>query len=196
MKTIKQFLGGIILCLCEVAIGILLLVNPVGFTAGIITVCGIALILCGIGSIIGYFRKDAEEAAASQSLMKGLVLLLAGGFCALKTEWIIATFPLMTLVYGVVILISGMGKVQWTADMLRAKNKKWFFAAISAAVSVICAVVILRSPFTSTAALWIFTGVSLICEAILDMVTFLLSGRKNQADDVTTEIEGEEVTEA
>ena len=196
MKTIKQFLGGIILCLCEVAIGILLLVNPVGFTAGIITAFGIVLGLWGIGSIIGYFRQDAEEAAASQSLMKGLVLLLAGGFCVLKKAWIIAAFPVMTLVYGVVILISGMGKVQWTADMLRAKNKKWFFAAISAVVSIICAVVILRSPFTSTAALWIFTGVSLICEAILDMVTFLISGRKNKADEEITEIEGEEVAEA
>ena len=196
MKAIKQFLGGIILCLCEVAIGILLLVNPVGFTAGIITACGIVLILWGIGSIIGYFRKDAEEATTSQGMLKGLMLLLVGGFCALKNEWIIATFPLMTLVYGVVILISGLGKIQWTVDMLRAKDKKWFFAAISAAVSVICAVVILRSPFASTAALWIFTGVSLICEAILDMVTFLLSGRKNKENEEVIETEDEEVTEA
>ena len=187
MKSIKQFFGGFVLCAIEAVIGVLLLVDPVGFTSGIITFCGLALILLGIGSVVGYFLKNAEAAAASQGLAKGLTLLLAGGFCALKTEWILAAFPLLALIYGVVILVSGLGKLQWAVDLLRAKKKKWPFAAISAAVSLLCALVILGNPFATTAALWLFTGISMICEAVLDLVTFLLSGKKVQKGEEAAE---------
>lgn len=192
MKAIKQFIGGIFLCLIEVIVGILLLINPVGFTSGIIIACGIVLMVWGIASAISYFRMDAEDAAQSQNLLKGMVLLLAGGFCVLKSEWFVATFPLLTLIYGVVILLSGLGKVQWAVNMLRLKKGKWFLAAISAVISIACGAVILGSPFTTTAVLWTFTGISLICEAVVDIITFLISGGKTQKQ-ATEEAETEEV---
>ncbi len=49
--------------------------------------------------------------------------------------------------------LGGLGKVQITMDMLRVKNFKWWWGAISAAIS-------------------------LIVEAIFDMIT-LIMGRKN-----------------
>lgn len=104
-------------------------------------------------------------------LVKGLVAVLAGAFCAFWTEWFIITFPVLTIICGVVILITGMGKIQLTVDMIRLKSKKWFWAAINAAISVICAVVILRAPFASTAVLWIFTGATLMVEGVFDLIT-------------------------
>lgn len=178
MKTKLRNSGGIFLCLFEILVGILLLINPVSFTAGIIVAGGIFLLIVGLGSIIKYFRTDAKEAALSQSLVKGLVALLAGSFCAFNSEWFVVTFPILTMIYGVVILVTGLGKIQMTVDLLRQKNKKWFLAGISAALSIICAVVILKSPFASTAVLWIFTGVSLIIESVLDIVTLIMSGRE------------------
>lgn len=59
-------------------------------------------------------------------------------------------------------------------DMLRLKNKKWGFAGCNALISIICAIIILSSPFESIAILWIFAGVSLIIEAVLDIVTILI----------------------
>ena len=44
----------------EILIGILLLINPVGFTSSIIVAFGIVLTIMGIGQIIKYFRTDAE----------------------------------------------------------------------------------------------------------------------------------------
>ncbi len=58
--------------------------------------------------------------------------------------------------------------------MLRLKNKKWGFAGCNALISIICAIIILSSPFESIAILWIFAGVSLIIEAVLDIVTILI----------------------
>ena len=181
MKAIKQFLSGIFLCLAEIVVGVLLLLDPVSLTTSFITVCGLALILWGFSEVFRYFRTEASQAAESQGLMKGLILLALGGFAALNSGWFLATFPLMTFVYGIVILLSGFGKLQWAVDMLRSRNKKWFWAAISAAVSIVCSAVILSSPFTSTAVLWRFTGISLICEAFLDLFTFFVSTMKRKA---------------
>ncbi len=177
MKSMKQNANGIVLCLFEILVGILLLINPIGFTSGIIITAGIVLLVIGIISIVKYFKTDAQKAASGQMLVKGLAALLAGGFCVFESHWFIVTFPVLTIIYGIVTLVTGLGKVQLTVDLLRRKNKKWFFAAISAVVSIICAVVIIRSPFASTAVLWMFTGISLIVEAVLDVITLIVTGK-------------------
>lgn len=180
MKAIKEYVGGFLVCLMEVIIGILLLIDPIQFTGGIITVCGMALVLAGLWLIIKYFMATPERAALGQNMMKGLTLVALGGFVTLRSDWILATFPLMALVYGVVILLFGFAKVQQTVDMLRVKNKKWTFNAVSAGISLVCAVVILSRPFSTTAVLWSFTGITLIAEAVLDVVTVLLSRGREQ----------------
>lgn len=179
MKILKEHANGIVLCLFELIVGTLLLINPVGFTSWIIMIAGIVLMVIGLVETIRYFKTSAKEAAVSQTLVKGLLSILAGGFCTFRTEWFIVTFPVLTIIYGVVILMTGIGKIQLTVDMLRQKNKKWFWAAINAVVSIISAVVILNSPFTSTAILWMFTGASLLVEGILDIVT-LIAGKKSE----------------
>ena len=167
---LKRNLSSMAMSLVELIIGILLLVNPIGFTSGIIIAFGIVLMIMGISTTIKYFRTEPEEAAVSQILVKGLLMLLAGAFCAFNSHWFIATFPVLTLVYGVVILITGITKVQWTIDIIRMKRSKWFWAAISAAISIVCGVVIITSPFSTTAVLWMFIGISLIVEAVFDMI--------------------------
>ena len=132
---LKRNFGGAIMSVAEIIIGILLLINPVGFTSGIITAFGILLMIMGLGSTIKYFRAEPEEAAAGQILVKGLVLLLAGAFCAFNSHWFLATFPVLTLIYGVMILITGITKLQWIVDMIRMKRSKWYWGAISAVVS-------------------------------------------------------------
>ncbi len=178
MKALKQNGNAILLCIIEVVVGILLLVDPVRFTAGIIIVAGIALMISGLLNVIRYFRSSPEEAAVSQLLVQGLFALLAGAFCAFNPGWFIITFPVIAILYGVAVLIGGLSKVQLTVDMLRVKNSKWWWGAISAAISIVCALVIINSPFSSTVALWWFTGISLIVEAVFDLVT-LIMGRKD-----------------
>lgn len=175
MKDLKQHLNGIVFCMFELIVGILLLVRPVGFTSGIIMIAGIVLLLMGIKNVVEYFRMDVQTASQSKSLTKGVFAILAGGFCVFKKEWFLATFPVLTMIYGVFILVTGLGKVQLAVDMFRRKSQKWFLAAINAGVSVICAVIILKSPFASTAVLWMFTGISLIVEGVFDVITTVVS---------------------
>ncbi len=178
MKTLRQNGNAIIMCIIEVVAGILLLVNPVGLTASIIIAAGIALMADGLFNVIRYFKSNPEEAAVSQLLMRGLISLLAGAFCTFNPQWFIITFPVIAILYGVAVLIGGLGKAQMAVDMLRLKNAKWWWGAISAAISIICALVIINNPFSSTVALWWFTGISLIAEAVFDVITLVMN-RKN-----------------
>jgi len=183
MGTVKEKASGIVLCLFELIVGVLILINPVGFTAGIIKGAGIVLMILGLIEIVKYFRSSAEEAVLGQTLVKGLVSVLAGAFCTFRTGWFILTFPVLTILYGVVILLAGLGKVQLTVDMVRRKNKNWVWAAINAVVSIVCAMVILHNPFTSATVLWVFTGVTLIVEGVFDMIPFLVKGKSRKGSD-------------
>ncbi|MCM1026574.1 MAG: DUF308 domain-containing protein [Roseburia sp.] len=175
----KKNAGNLLMCLGEIVIGILLLINPIGFTAGIIMTLGILLAIFGIASVIGYFRAAPEEAALKGGLSIGLIAISVALVCIFKTEWFIAAFPLITVFYGVLILLSGIGKIQWAVDMLRMKQKYWFIALIGAALSVLFAVLVLTNPFSSTIILWNFIAISLIVEAVVDILTFIL-GKKQK----------------
>lgn len=198
MKFLKNNLGGIAGCLMEILVGILLLVDPVGFTSGIIVGAGFFLMIIGLAGIIRYFCTEPEEAAKRQILVKSLIAVLAGTFCAFRSGWFVITFPVLTLIYGVVILVTGLAKVQWMVDAIRMKKGKWFLAGISALISIICGVIIITSPFSSTAVLWMFTGVSLIVEAVFDVVALFFGNREtgNAGENKMPEfVEGEAVEE-
>ena len=178
MKSLKENIGSLVMSLCEVVIGILLLVNPVDFTSFVIIALGAVLAICGVMSIIGYFRSSPEEAARNQSLAAGVIFLVIGLFCMICHEWFIATFPMLTIIYGVIILFAGFTKIQWVVDCIRLKKKQWIFELISAILSLVSAVIIIKNPFTSTTVLWTFTAISLIVEAVFDIVTVFFGSKK------------------
>ncbi len=184
---LKRNLGSVAMSLAEIVIGILLLVNPVGFTSGIIVTFGVVLMITGIGTTIKYFRTEPEEAAVSQILVKGLLAILGGVFCAFNSHWFIATFPVLTLVYGAVILITGITKIQWTVDIIRMKRSKWFWMAISAAISIVCGITVIANPFSTTAVLWMFIGISLIVDAVFDMIGGIC-GNREEAERTKEEV--------
>lgn len=187
---LKRSLGGMAMSLAELIIGILLLVNPIGFTSGIIVTFGLVMMLWGICRIIQYFCTDPEEAAVARSLEKGLTALLVGAFCAFHSRWFLVTFPVLTLVYGVVILLSGLKKLQWMMDFIRLKRSRWFLIGMSAVISILCGFVIISNPFSTTAVLWSFIGISLIVEAVFDMLGAIFGNQEKKRAVLEKEKDG------
>ena len=178
MKIIKENLENIIMFLGELLVGILLLINPLGFTSAIIVILGIIFVVSGIVNIINYIKAEPLEAMYEQSLAKGLVLGLLGLFCMFRSEWFIITFPVLTILYGIIVLIAGLKKVQWTFDLLRIKRGNWFIVALSAILSILFGYIIIKNPFSSTTILWQFTGIVFIVESIFDIIAIVLSKNK------------------
>ncbi len=182
MKSLKANLHGILMSAFEVLVGVLLIIDPVGFTSGIIIAVGIGLLLGGMWQVIHYFKEEPEVAAKGQALLIGMIMLLGGGFFALKSSWLINVFPLLTILYGVGVLVSGLMKVQWTVDKLRMKKDYWYLMAISAAVSLVCSALILWNPFATTEVLWKFTAITLILEAVFDLIAIIAGGKEAEKE--------------
>ncbi len=121
MTVIKENINTIVICLCEILVGVLLLINPIGFTSGTIIMLGIVLLISGIISVTGYFRTDAAIAVHEQGLAKGLISSALGLFCILQTHWFIVAFPILTFLYGAAIfpIIKGCVKRRCISKCLR-----------------------------------------------------------------------------
>lgn len=190
MKKWNTVLGKVVVCVCEIIVGVLLMADPIVFTAGIITAAGILLLLTGAFTILRYFRMNPMEAQLEQGLVKGICAILGGLLCVFKKEWIITTFPLLTVLYGLVILFTGIMRIQWAVDMMRIKKEQWHMAAAGAGVSIVLATVILLNPFKTTVVLWRFVAVSMIIGAVMDLVilVFINQDNKGNKKEDSTEI--------
>lgn len=165
----------------EFMIGIILLLRPKGFTSVIIICLGIVMMLLGIMSIINYFRTEKTEAMKTNLLSKGILCVVGGIFFSFNSKWFINTFPLITVLYGVLMLILGVVKFQSAIDALRFKLKYWYINLIGAALTLFSSVMIITNTFTSAEFMWKYIAVALLVEATTDIVACFLY--KNNANN-------------
>ena len=177
MGFVKKNGSIIVAGLVELLIGVLLFVDPVGFTSGILKAVGGILLICGVVCLLSYFNTDPVQAALERNFSKGLVMILLGCVLALRTEQVIGLFPLLAQLYGAAILLVGIVKLQQGVDLLRLKSRFWFLAGVNALLAIVFAAIILGNPFTSTIVLWRVAAISLIMEAVLDVVVLIMTSR-------------------
>ena len=174
----KQFFhgksGSIITCILEIVVGVLLLINPIGFTSGIIVGVGVVMCLGGALCIIRYFTMKPELASQKQLLFKGLLSLMGGAACITKYDWFLSAFPLLTVLYAIAMLILAAARLQKMADMHRMHMPRWYMPGIAAALAAVLAGIILINPFGAVTAVWTFVAISLIAEAIVEIITIAL----------------------
>lgn len=166
--------GSLVTCILEIVIGVLLLINPVGFTSGIIIGVGVLMVLSGIVAAVRYFMAEPVQAAQKQLLFKGLLLVMAGVACITQYGWFLSAFPLLTVLYAAAMLVLAAAKLQKMADLRRLSMPHWYMPGISAALAGILAAVILINPFGAALAVWTFVAISLIVEAILEIINIAL----------------------
>ena len=176
--NVKRFfqgrMGAAAICIIEILVGVLLLIDPVRFTSGIIIGAGWVMAALGAVSVIRYFVVKPEEGAQSQLLFRGLTLAMAGALCITQYGWFLTAFPLLTVLYAGWMLVLAAMKLQQLADMLRLKVGRWYMPAIAAGLAVALAVIILWNPFGAAQAVWTFVGLSLIAEAVVELVGAIL----------------------
>ena len=173
-KFLTSKIGNILLCIAEIIVGVLLLVNPDAVTSAFIIGAGAVMILTGIVFCTLYFVGEAEKMVIKQLLFKGLLLIILGVLCVTQYGVLLAALPFVTWVYAIAMLILAAYKVQCTVDILRLSGIRWYFPAISAALAVVLALFILLNPNTAMNIVWGFMGVAIILEAGLEIATIIL----------------------
>lgn len=176
-KTPSSFVCLLVACIIEIVIGILLLINPIGFTGAIVVVAGLALIVWGVLRGIRYFKADPVQASQQQELAKGLGAVLLGGICVFEFNWLAVATPLLGTAYGLAILAAAVFKTQRAVDLLRLKRQFWYIAGIGALVALVMGFIIILNPFP-TDFLWGFIAVTLLVTGVIDVVALCLSTRE------------------
>lgn len=73
MTKSNRTIMNLIICISEILIGVLLLIDPVGFTSAVLMILGIALMILGAWKTVSYFRTSPEAAAQNGGLVVGIV---------------------------------------------------------------------------------------------------------------------------
>ncbi|MBQ8200741.1 MAG: DUF308 domain-containing protein [Clostridia bacterium] len=173
-QVFKGKAGSVMTSMLEIIAGVLLLINPVGFTSSIIIGAGAVMALLGVMNLVRYFLGKPEIGAQKQQLFKGMVLIMAGVVCITQYPWFLTAFPLLTVLYAGWMLVLAAMKLQQMADMLRAKAGRWYMPGIAALLAAVLAAIILVNPFGATSAVWVFVAVSLIAEATVELVSVIV----------------------
>ena len=180
-----------IICLCELAAGVLLWMNPQLLTMGVVYVLGGGLVILGIWDGVSYFRTEALQAAKEQKIFSGLLKLGVGAACLIKAKGVVSALPALTVLYGIILLIVSAQKIQWSVDMKRMKKKYWHLAAVSGVVSLGFAAITMLNPFRTTELLWQILGVVLGIEAVADGVILALSNISVKPTELPSEAKEE-----
>ena len=72
-----------------------------------------------------------------------------------------------------------MFKTETVVSRIRLKQENWWLHAANAAVTVLCAVLILFNPLGLATVLYVFAGLSFILEAVIDFTTVIPLNRKS-----------------
>lgn len=175
-KKILGYLTIIFFIFFEVYAGVRLLTNPVEFTNSVVVIFGIVMIIIGIVSIVRAFdAKSTGMLPYRLGLWGGVLDLIIGVLCAFFSSKVVNLFPVLVMIYGIIMVISGVHKIR---NYLVLKdfgvNRSWLIV-VSAILTIVLGIVVFLNPFSATGAAWTYTGIFLIVEGVFDLFTFIFS---------------------
>lgn len=160
----------LIVAFSAILLGLLFILTPQTSADVICYVAGILLLASGIAAVISYLASG--RLFGSYALVSGIVLLVCGVFCLLRPEIIQG---LLTVLFGVFLVIDGMMTLQDGVDCARARLAGWWVPALLSAVTIALGCVVLFGKFDS---IMLLAGISLIVDGVFDLiVTFAFSKR-------------------
>ena len=185
MKTLKQQLPVILLILFEIAVGILLLINPEAFTTAVIIIFGVVCAVIGLVYLIKYLRARKRHEESVVMLIGAIFAIALGVFSAAASPLIITLFTFIAVMYAVIMIVSGVIKVHNFIINKKAHRFVSVVTLISAVIAIVLGVVILFNPFETTHILWMVVGISILAEALIDIVAiiFTLASGAHPIDD-------------
>lgn len=180
MRTAK--IGYIIMSVLLSILGILLIARPEFSISAAGGICGIILIAFGMVRLVGYFSRDLYRLAFQYDLALGMMMMILGLIMLLHPGGMM-NFICITL--GLSCLADGLFKVQITLDARRFGIRRWWLVLILAMFTVVFGAVLIARPSESSRVLIVLTGITMLCEGILNIGTVITAVKiiKHQQPD-------------
>ncbi|MDE7436258.1 MAG: DUF308 domain-containing protein [Lachnospiraceae bacterium] len=179
-----------------ILLGLFLLLFPGARIIQIVYGIGVVMIVGGIVSIVRYFMTESYRKLNCYTFSAGALMVVLG-VCALLRAEIVSTYLLVCL--GILLLASGIIKLQHALDLEAMKDKAWIAILVVAVTMIICGAVVLLNPFDRMEDLSRFTYIMLVIDGCLSLfsvlyLTIRLHGYQKQAKDMAA-YPGEVITD-
>lgn len=158
-----------------VIMGIILLVYPETTARTLCYVVGIAGVVIGIFTVLAYLFRDVQKNYYRNDFILGMVEVALGAFVLYKADLIIALIPFLL---GILVVISGISKLQNCIDVRRMNYGSGLVFFIMAMVNIVIGVVLVMAPFEAAKVMFMLIGVGLLISGITDTVATLYMARK------------------
>ena len=173
MKSFKFNIHVILLILFEVVVGILLLTNPEAFTRTVIILFGIILLTIGTIYLIRYLHEKENGCNNPVTLFITVVTLIAGAIFALFSSAIINLIAAIAVIYGVILVLSGIFKLHNYFLAKKAEIPVSTVGLASGIIAIILGLVIAVYPKEAAFSVWQVAGIMLIVEAVIDFFSII-----------------------
>ena len=150
------------------ALGLVLTICPGLASSVVFNAIGVVGIIIGIVHLVRYFMLDSRAAMASNGMFAGLMWLVGGILVITLKGFLLSLLPIF---FGLILLVGGIGKLQYTANFKRMGVARWYFELVCAALSVGFGVIILLNPFNTALLLMRIVGIALLIEGVQDLIS-------------------------
>ncbi|MCR5419936.1 MAG: DUF308 domain-containing protein [Lachnospiraceae bacterium] len=137
----------------------------------------LGLIAAGLGiiNLVTYFSRSVDDSVYRYDFVSGIMLILVGIMFVVKMETVIEYIP---VILGVLILLSGVIKLQHAIDLKRIDFNGWLYVLVFSLLCLSIGTVCVLQPSFIASTLVIIMGISFIFCGMTDLITLILLSKR------------------
>lgn len=172
VKTAKA--GYIVISVALCIFGITMIVIPGRIAPLIAKILGVCMILFGLVKLVGYFSKDLFRLTFQYDLAFGILLIALGFILMVKAGNLII---FISIIHGFYVLVDSLLKVQIAVDARHFGIRQWWLILGTAITAGALGFFLILRPFEGAELLIMLSGLTLLAEGILNLVTVVTTVR-------------------
>ncbi|MBD5460083.1 MAG: hypothetical protein HDR26_03950 [Lachnospiraceae bacterium] len=158
-----------------IIMGIVLLVFPENVMPALCYVVGIVGVVIGVFTVLAYLFRDVQKNYYRNDFTVGMVEILLGAFVLYKASEV---GELIMAIMGILVVLSGIGKLQNCIDVRRMNYGTGLVFFILAVINIAFGVVLIVDPFGAARVLAMVIGAGLVFSGVTDAVATLYMSKK------------------
>lgn len=155
-----------------VVLGLVLVIWPHILGVMLCYLLGGALILMGVIQLVGFLRGERLGLYNKFSMFMGIVLVLLGIWICTQPRIVLLIIP---VVVGIIMLLHGLMDIQYTLDIRKTGNSKWWIALIASILTLGVGVLLVLNPFTAYEVTMILLGIAMLYDGGSDLVLLVFA---------------------
>lgn len=165
----------IVMAVAYVVFGLSLLIKPELSTTVICYAIGAVCVIYAIANLIKYFTDSMNRMYIEPDFVLSVIICVFGIVTIVRPSVIISILP---FIVGIVLVFSGLIKVQDGINLKRFNYDRWFLVLGFAVISVILGIVVLLNPFGTGLLFTRIVGLFFTVDGVLSISSIVML-RKN-----------------